>query len=121
MPTQFQTEHTFEQRCEESRKIVSTRPGYVPIIIELYEKEKSLSKLPNCKFLVPDYVTHAELKSLLRRKLDLNQHQVIFLFILSNDGSLTLPSSISIGEAFDRWKSEDGFLYMVYSAENTLG
>ena len=52
------------------------------------------------------------------QRIKLAPEQAIFLFVASG----TLPPSVAALQAvYDKYKDEDGFLYMTYSGENTFG
>ncbi|CAK9038114.1 Autophagy-related protein 8 (Autophagy-related ubiquitin-like modifier atg8) [Durusdinium trenchii] len=46
--------------------------------------------------------------------------QVIYLFT-TNGRNTNVKTGEMMSEIYDRYKSDDGFLYIAYSAENTLG
>ena len=54
-------------------------------------------------------------------------HQALWLFIRQADkdgktsGEILPPASHTLRQVYDEHKSADGFLYMVYSMENTFG
>ena len=52
------------------------------------------------------------------QRIKLAPEQAIFLFVSSG----TLPPSVAaLQTVYDKYKDEDGFLYMTYSGENTFG
>ena len=55
---------------------------------------------------------------IIRKRLELEPHQAIFLFISNS----TIPSSSSLlSEIYETHKEEDNFLYIQYTGENTFG
>ena len=48
---------------------------------------------------------------------DMKAEQTIYLFV----GNMAPKTGALLSEIYESHKSEDGFLYMTYSAENTLG
>jgi len=53
-----------------------------------------------------------------RQRIKLAPEQAIFLFV--DNGTLP-PSVAALQNVYDKYKDEDGFLYMTYSGENTFG
>ena len=91
-------------------------PDKVPIIIKK-SKESTLNNVEKDKFLVPEYMTVAQFNFIIRKRLKLNQETA--LFVLYN-GNL-LPSSSVMSDIYDTYKNNDGYLYAVYTNENTFG
>ena len=87
-------------------------PDRVPVIIE--------SRDPGGKFLkymVPRDRTFATMMVQLRKHIDINSKQAIFLFV---NGCLP-PNSKTIGEIYDNHKNENNVLHVMYALENTFG
>jgi GABA(A) receptor-associated protein len=115
MPS-FKDTHPFEKRKEISDKFRNDYPDRVPIIVE---------PAPNCrlpplnkkKFLVPEEISVGKFVVEIRKHIKLDASQAIFLFVDN-----TIPTiSHSIRHLDQKYKDPDGFLYLVYSGENTFG
>lgn len=77
----------------------------------------SIGDLDKNKFLVPYEVTVAQFIWILRQRLRLNPNKAIYLFV-----NKTLPqSSALMGEIYNQLHDQDGFVYAMYSGENTFG
>ncbi|RWS29213.1 hypothetical protein B4U80_09264 [Leptotrombidium deliense] len=77
----------------------------------------SISDLDKHKFLVPYEVTVAQFIWILRQRLKLDPRKAIYLFV-----NRTLPqSSALMGEIYYQCQEDDGFLYVIFSGENTFG
>ncbi|XP_053201182.1 gamma-aminobutyric acid receptor-associated protein-like 2, partial [Panonychus citri] len=112
----FKEKYNLEQRKKESTVIREKYPDKIPIIAQKSPKSH-LKDLDKYKLLIPYEVTVAQLMYLLRDRLKLTQKESIYLFI-----DRTLPqSSALIGELWYRHRDEDGFLYVMFSEENTFG
>ena len=108
---------TIEERKKESNKIKERYPTRIPTIIEKSDKCKGINELDKSKYLVPNDITIGQLIFVIRKRLNLDSKQVIFFF---NNNSL-FPVSSNISEIYKKNKDEDGFLYFIYTTENTFG
>lgn len=69
------------------------------------------------KFLVPFDLTISHLAFVVRKRLRMDSSTALFLLVNGN-----LPTSSStMATLYDSHASEDGFLYIVYTTENTFG
>jgi GABA(A) receptor-associated protein len=115
--TAYQKKHDFETRLSESKRIRSRYPDRIPIIMEKHTSLNNLATMNQTKFLVPETITVAELLFILRKRIKLEPHQALFLFI-----NETMPNSSDIiNTLYINHVKEDGFLYITYSTENTFG
>jgi len=116
-PSKFKQENTFEDRKQETEKIMKKYSDRIPIIIE----RSARTDLPNVeknKYLVPDNLTVGQfIFTALRTRLKLGNEKALFIFV--ND--CIPPTSASLKEIFNEHKDDDGFLYMTYAGENTFG
>jgi GABA(A) receptor-associated protein len=68
--------------------------------------------------MVPIDLTLAQFIYVIRKRMKLNPEMVIILLI--NDTTIISPSNI-FTNVYEKYKDEDGFLYIKYSFENTFG
>ena len=122
----MQQDVAFEKRAAEARRILAKYPDRIPVIVE----KASRSTLPDIdkkKFLVPGTMLCGEFKYIIHKHLQqqmqaahqpgISAEATIYLFIKN-----TPPRTGALmSELYEASKDEDGFLYMQYSAENTLG
>ena len=107
---------SFNERCSDSMKIREGNPGKIPVIIEKISKS-DLPNLDKNKYLVPDDFTVAQFLIILRNRMRISHEKSIFLVVKN-----TIPTSSELMSVIDnRYKNEDGFLYMHYTGENTFG
>ena len=66
---------------------------------------------------MPSDLTVAQFAFVIRRRLSLEPEKALFLFI---DGTLP-PSAQLMREVYEAHADADGFLYVLYSSENTFG
>ena len=112
----FKQNNSFEKRKQISSSVISKNPTHVPIILSKLPN----STIPNCektKFLVPSTTTVARFIHEIRKYVNLDSEQSIYIFVKD-----TIPqSSLIIQQIYQRYKDPDGFLYVTYSGENTFG
>ena len=108
-----------------SGKLIFKEPSYAIIDVKGvgYKVNISLNTfntLPNidkCKYLVPRDMNLGQFIYIIRKRIQLESHQALFVTVNGVLGS----SSTVISELYDNNKDEDGFLYVVYTSENTFG
>ena len=100
-----------ENRISASNKIINKFYNRVPIIVD------SKIILDKNKFIVPRDMIIAQFMYILRKKLDVNPGEAIFLLCRNN----IVMTSDSINTIYERYKEEDGFLYLIITKENTFG
>lgn len=108
---------------EEARRILERHPDRVPVICERSPYALGLPELDASKFLVPGRMICGEFKYMIHRQLARarsgrqSAEQTIYVFV---DG-LAPKTSTPMSDLYAKFCAEDGFLYITYSAENTLG
>ena len=113
----FKERYSFEKRKKESSRIMNKYKSRFPVICEgaIQGEFNEIKK----KYLVPSDLKVGHFFFLIRKKLAINDSSIALFFFLEND-IIPCPSSMFI-EIYDNNKNDDGFLYMRYSGENTLG
>mmetsp|Transcript_29987 Transcript_29987/g.63881 ORF Transcript_29987/g.63881 Transcript_29987/m.63881 type:complete len:119 (-) Transcript_29987:339-695(-) len=112
-----------EQRKNESERIRQKYPDRVPVICERAPRS-NLPEIEKKKFLVPGTMLCGEFKYIIQKHINqalegvITSDQTIYLFV---NKKTTLQSGRSMADCYDQYQDEDGFLYVTYSAENTLG
>ena len=118
MGNDYKSKVPFEVRKQESEKIKEQYPDRLPVVVEKNVSCKTLPDIDKKKFLVPKDLTIAQFLYVVRKRLNIDSSQAIFLFSPKN----TLPTgSQDISTIYDELSDEDGFLYLYYSAESTFG
>lgn len=102
-----------EERIKISKKIMIKYPDRVPIIVDC-KKEINLDKN---KYLVPNNINLGQLMYILKKKININKNQSIFLLC---NNTLLLNTEL-INSLYNKHKDYDGFLYIILSLENTFG
>mmetsp|Transcript_58788 Transcript_58788/g.140127 ORF Transcript_58788/g.140127 Transcript_58788/m.140127 type:complete len:136 (-) Transcript_58788:183-590(-) len=111
----------FEKRSSEARRILGKYPDRIPVICEKAPRS-NLPDIDKKKFLVPGTMLIGEFKYIIHKHLSqgnapIASDQTIYLFV----GSTSPKTGTLMSEVYDTHKAEDGFLYIKYSAENSLG
>lgn len=111
----FRKRLSLEQRKLEYSRVKQKCPTYIPVIFEKHRREDP--SIDREKFLVPMELTASQLLFVLRKRLHLTKEQAIFLFVEHK----MMSGSTSIQQIYSKANTEDGFLYVEYSLENTFG
>eukprot|EP00927_Polykrikos_kofoidii_P015788 TRINITY_DN17067_c0_g1_i1.p1 TRINITY_DN17067_c0_g1~~TRINITY_DN17067_c0_g1_i1.p1 ORF type:complete len:129 (+),score=23.39 TRINITY_DN17067_c0_g1_i1:54-440(+) len=118
----FQESVSFEKRSAEASRILAKYPDRVPVICERAPRS-DLPDIEKKKFLVPGTMLCGEFKYIVHKhinqsvKVSIAADQTIYLFV----GGTSPKTGALMAEIYDHYKAADGFLYITYSAENTLG
>jgi GABA(A) receptor-associated protein len=105
-------------RLKVSEKILTKYPDCVPVIIRKRHGDKILQDIDREKYLIPKNLRIGEIMIIIRKHIQLEPKQAIFLFV--GEGIL-VPTSTSIWEIYKEHRDQDNFLYMTYCSENTFG
>jgi GABA(A) receptor-associated protein len=112
----FKGNFDFNQRLNESSKIMVKYPSRIPIIVEKF-KDCTLNDIDKTKYLVPKDLNMNQFVYVIRKRIKLEPSQSIFLMV---NGQLC-PSNMPISSIYEDLSDEDGFLYITYTSENTFG
>lgn len=110
----FKRNNTLEKRKEKSRSIMEKYSDRIPVICQT---SNDLPDLDNYKFLVPDDLTTTNLNYVIRKRIQLEKDKALYFFV----GKSLMPSTILCSQLYDRFKDEDGFLYVYICCESTFG
>ena len=112
-----QTHPDFEKRKQESAKIREKWPDRIPLICE----KSATSKLPDIdktKFLVENDLSAYHFNWVVRKRIKLPETESLYFFV---HGRYLLKGDTLMSEAYKNRKDPDGFLYITYTDETTLG
>ena len=70
------------------------------------------------RFLIPQQFSIYELQGIIRQKLSLDRNQTLFLLV---NGKVLLKNDHRLAKIYQDHQDPDGFLYLTYCKENTLG
>jgi len=112
----FNEKFSLEKRTDESSRIMKKYPDRIPVIVEK-SSTSYVTDIDKKKYLVPSFLTIGQFIYVIRKRIKLAPEQALFLFINN-----TIPQSSALMSCiYKEHKNKDGFLYMVYSGENTFG
>lgn len=114
----FKKEISIEKRKQESQHILSKYPERVPIICEPSSKQSKLPVLDKKKYLVPRNLGMGQFIFVIRKRLNIPATEALFFF---TENHHVPPVSQPVSQLYDKYRNEDGFLYIAYSSENTFG
>ena len=115
---EYQTKNSLEFRKKECKKIFDKNPNKIPVICEKAKKCNLTKELNKSKFLIPLYMSIYQFKNIIRNKLLLSNSETLFLLVNSKKA---ITDNCLISELYNKFKDEDGFLYITYSTELTWG
>jgi GABA(A) receptor-associated protein len=115
---EFSQKNNLEQRKEFSKKLNFKYPDCIPVIIKKNINDKILQDIDKNRYLIPKNLNMSEVIYIIRNRIKIESKSALFIFV--GNGTL-VPSNYSIKEVYDNYKNEDGFLYIIYTAENTFG
>ena len=105
---------TLEERKERSQAIMDKYQNRIPVICQT---SNDLPVLERKKYLVPDDLSLVNFNYVVRKRIKVSAETSIYFFI----GNKLLPSSLTMYQIYNKYKDEDGFLYIYIAAENTFG
>ena len=113
----YKRTYTFEQRQCEAARIRKKFPLKTPIVIELLDV---VFKTNECKikYLVDSDCTIQGFHNVMKERISISQQEAIFILI----SKTVIPKyNMLMGEAYELYKDEDGFLYVMICKEHVFG
>lgn len=105
-----------EKRKVEALRILKKFPDRIPVICEKVEKS-DIQEIDKRKYLVPSDLTVGQFVYVIRKRIQLPPEKAIFIFVKD----VLPPTAALMSAVYDEFKDPDGFLYILYSGENTFG
>ncbi len=103
-----------EERKKNSSTLIQENPLRVPVLVTCNSGKINLSKH---EFLVPKQLKVVHFTATLRRSINLSPESAIYLY----SKNYMLKQDKFMGEIYDMYKDEDGFLYISISDIPYLG
>jgi len=114
----FKTKHPFEKRKEEAERILAKYPQRIPVICEKDPRSRDIPNIDRQKYLVPDDLSVANFMYVIRKRIKIEAEKSIYLFV----NNKVMPATAQfISTLYEKYKDEDGFLYITYAGESTFG
>lgn len=114
----FKATRSFAERCSESRRVRAKYPDHVPIVCEKDPLDRGgVPDIDKRKFLVPVGATVGQFMQVLRGRIRVPPSQALYVLIRST----MPPTAARMGDMYEDHQDSDGFLYVMYAAENTFG
>ena len=114
---QFKKNNSFNDRKAEAIRIKNIYKDRIPVIVERSNSNANVPIIDKMKYLVPEDLTIGQFMYVIRKRINLDAHKSIFIFV--NDSMP--PTCELISNLYDRCQDKDGFLYITYAGENTFG
>ena len=106
-----------EERKAEFEKVLLSSNGKIPLIIERDPRSK-IEDLGKSKFLVSPDMNVTQFEALIRKKLKIEKECALFFVV---NGKHAIVGTQLFSEIYQKFKEEDGFLYIAYSNEQIWG
>ena len=108
MEFKYKKNNSLEKRKEDFKKASEGHPNKIPIICEKVPTSK-VPDIDKSKYLINEEFTLTQFISTIRKRLNLEKEQALFFLV---------NSMLVI---YNKYKDEDGFLYIAYSSELVWG
>jgi len=113
---EFLNESSFDNRKDITTKIRASYSDRIPIgVFSSDDKDPNIRKH---KYIVPESITVGKFIYELRQNMQINSSMGLYFF--TENGILLTPGELII-TTYRKYKNDDGFLYIIYSLENTFG
>ena len=104
-----------ESRKKQSQQLMEKNNGRIPMLVQ---SNKSVSfNLQKSKFLANRSMNVREFLLKIRKRSSIKEDKAIFFYC---NNKLLTPQQ-KLGDVYDKFKNEDGFLYLTLSEMSTMG
>ncbi len=107
-------EKPLEERQTKSSKYIQDNPGRVPVVLINNNDKLQLSRI---KFLIPKRYKILSLIKTIKKSATMSSEETLYLSV----GKNIQRNTVFIGELFERYRNEDGFLYLNISNVPAFG
>ncbi len=97
----------------EAEKILRKYPDRLPVILENNE-HNPVPRLEKNKYLAPRDITLAQFMCVVRKRMQLNPNEAIFIFF----NNTIVPSTYTMEQIYEQHKDKSGFLIGILSEES---
>ncbi len=118
----FKEEYPFDSRILEATKILKKYPDRKPIIVETFKQNffgSDLPKLDKRKYLVPEDITVGQFLYIIRKRMNIKEHEGLFIFF--GDNHALVSTSDNIMKVYNDHREKDLFLYAYICKESVFG
>jgi GABA(A) receptor-associated protein len=109
--------YTLEERKKKCFELRKKFPDRIPVIIEKSEKSKLKPFDGVKKFLIPGDITTSGILYIIRKRLNLDSKEALFIFI-NNE---LPPANMIVKQLYDRYCKNGDIMFITYCEENTFG
>merc|ERR1712196_443776 len=112
----YKQDHPFDKRSAEAARIREKYPDRIPVICEK-DPRSDIPPVDKRKYLIPMDLTVGQFVYVIRKRISIPSDKAIFIFVNN-----TLPPTAALmSTVYEQHRDADGFMYMMYSGENTFG
>ena len=118
MKSKFKKENPDKKKRKElSESLIKENPGKIPVIFEKEETSK-LEDIKKTRYLLDDNFTVGDFLKMVRKHMKLNEGEALYLPVKAK---YNLTSEKVLGDIYELYKDNDGFLYIMYSSQVIMG
>merc|ERR1719229_1074568 len=108
-----------------AEKFKQKYPHRIPVILTR-DPKSGLPELPKNKYLVPEAMSFSGFKFCIHKQLtSVKKNNVVkddqTIYLMVGDTKTTPKNTNTMQQVYEEYGSDDGFLYLTYTAENTFG
>ena len=117
MEFKYQKVKTLDERKEEYQNVIRANPGKIAIICEK-DPRSHITDIEKSKYLVSGDISLSQFSLMIRNRLKMSKETALFFLV---NGKKALTGEDTMQEIYNKYKSDDGFLYIAYSSEQVWG
>lgn len=114
----FKKDNKFEKRKTDTKNVMTKYPSKIPVYLSRGRMNRTMEEYDKRKFLVGDNMKLISFLNIVRKNYGIESSKSLYLMI--NDKVL-VDNVSSMGIIYDKYKDEDGYLYISYYEENVFG
>ena len=109
---------SLESRTRQTIAMCKRYPDKVPIMLSS-DRNSSNQSCVSKKLMIPRSATCAQFIVMIRERVQIQSTHALFFVTVPKHHLIC--GSTTIGEVYDKEKTDDGFLYIVYALEHSFG